>query len=420
MSDDTNTTEAPTRREYVKYGGVVMGGGLLAGCAGQSDSESTPESTSTETATSVATDSETETETTATDDGSYTVEMFPVGEVEFEEVPETWMATYREGWGDMAVALGQADGNRTKTLGRFQMWYDQVGVDVDTDWPDFWKNEQFAKEPLYELDSDVHLWDPVDLMRNDNWDESDIEEIENNLGPFFGCYNRRVNNKWQLDMGYPEKAPTMLEGFEKLGDVFQEPERAEAFMELHEEVQTGVQSKLEGTDPAQIGLINSGSDPEKGKFWPLDPSRGGYEMKHFRDLNVEDAFASINTEAYGDTVDYESLLAVDPDIIVVHWGIHNDWENNAWDPEKFRADWFETMADHSVGQELTAVQNENIIPGAFPEQGPIISLFSIELTAQTLYPDRFGAFDAEQYPEIPEENQLFDRQRVRHIINGDI
>jgi len=46
MSDnDIDTTGAPTRRDYVKYGGTVIGGGLLAGCAGQGDGRSTPTST---------------------------------------------------------------------------------------------------------------------------------------------------------------------------------------------------------------------------------------------------------------------------------------------------------------------------------------------------------------------------------------
>ncbi|MFC6724842.1 Fe3+-hydroxamate ABC transporter substrate-binding protein, partial [Halobium palmae] len=31
----------PTRREYVKYGGAVVGGGLLAGCAGSPGPEPT-------------------------------------------------------------------------------------------------------------------------------------------------------------------------------------------------------------------------------------------------------------------------------------------------------------------------------------------------------------------------------------------
>jgi iron complex transport system substrate-binding protein len=43
MSEDNGGYEAPTRRDYMKYGGAVVGGTLLAGCAGQSDSDGTPE-----------------------------------------------------------------------------------------------------------------------------------------------------------------------------------------------------------------------------------------------------------------------------------------------------------------------------------------------------------------------------------------
>jgi iron complex transport system substrate-binding protein len=32
MDDDSSGHKAPTRREYMKYGGAVVGGGLLAGC----------------------------------------------------------------------------------------------------------------------------------------------------------------------------------------------------------------------------------------------------------------------------------------------------------------------------------------------------------------------------------------------------
>ena len=32
----------------------------------------------------------------------------------------------------------------------------------------------------------------------------------------------------------------------------------------------------------------------------------------------------------------------------------------------------------------------------------------------------FGAFEPEAFPAVPEENQLFDRQRVRDIIAGDL
>ena len=41
MADDSNEQVGPTRREYMKYGGAVVGGGLLAGCSSQSASEPT-------------------------------------------------------------------------------------------------------------------------------------------------------------------------------------------------------------------------------------------------------------------------------------------------------------------------------------------------------------------------------------------
>jgi iron complex transport system substrate-binding protein len=42
------------------------------------------------------------------------------------------------------------------------------------------------------------------------------------------------------------------------------------------------------------------------------------------------------------------------------------------------------------------------------------------MVARQLYPDEFGAFDPESFPQVPEEEQLFDRQRVADIIDGDI
>ncbi|WP_435066236.1 ABC transporter substrate-binding protein [Halobaculum sp. EA56] len=389
----------------MKYGGAVVGGGLLAGCAGQSDTGASPESTSTE---------------TSTDNGSYTVEMFPVGEVEFEDVPETWMATNRNGWADMAAALGQVNGNRSSTLYRNQMWYDLLGIEYNSDWPEIYRDGSLSKEVFYELDCDVHFLDPNNLVETNDWDESDVEEIEENIGPFFAAFIRAVNASWQRDLGYPEEAPTMLEALKKLGQVFQQPERAQAMLDLHEEVQSTVDSRLEGIEPVEIGAVYP--TMIEGKFRVLNPvgGGGGYGYKHHRDLEVVDAFAEQMPENGFFDTDYEGLLEVDPDNLVVVNGIAN-WETDwRWDQEWFMETWIEQLENHPVGQELTAVQNGNIHPGGVSEQGPIINLFQLEFTAQQLYPEQFGEFTFETYPEVPEENQLFDRQRVRDIINGDI
>jgi iron complex transport system substrate-binding protein len=429
MANDGRGSERPTRRDTIRYGGVVLAGGLLAGCTGQSasgppptetgaDEDSTPTETTAPEPTSTETTAATETEA-STGDGSYTVEMFPVGAVEFEEVPETWTSTSNDGWSDMAIALGQADGCRTPGA-RLQLYYDALGIDVNTDWPWLWQDGGYSKEAFYERDADLHLLDPEVVMHWDNnWDESDIEEIAGNVGPFFSCYNRRTTNEWQLELDYAENAPSMLEAFEKLGEVFQEQERAAAFLDVHAEMQAKVDQRMDGVDTTSFGLINGASDPEKGEFYPLNLSDPGYEMKTYRDLGAEDAFTELDDGEYGGTIDYEGLLQIDPEILVVHWGIINT-DDNRFDPEKFREMFTTPFENHEVGSELTAVQEGNVYPGPYAEQGPIANLFQTELTGQTLYPEQFGEFDPEAYPEVPVEYQLFDRQRVADIINGDI
>src|SRR6056297_767868 len=120
MSDDDLAHEAPTRREYVKYGGAFIGGGLLAGCTGQSDTGGTPTAASTDTAAVTETGTQTE-------QGSYTVEMFPVGEVEFESVPES-VTTYSMAWADMVVSLGQAEKLQTDRLSGPTLFYDRFDI----------------------------------------------------------------------------------------------------------------------------------------------------------------------------------------------------------------------------------------------------------------------------------------------------
>ena len=101
MSRDDTAHEAPTRRDYVKYGSAVVGGGLLAGCTGDGAGDETEGDTSTENET---TDEETE----DSEDTSYSVTMAPMGEMTFEQVPET-AVLFDDVWADHLVALGQHD-----------------------------------------------------------------------------------------------------------------------------------------------------------------------------------------------------------------------------------------------------------------------------------------------------------------------
>ncbi|MDF9744396.1 ABC transporter substrate-binding protein [Natrinema salsiterrestre] len=409
MSRDDTRDEAPTRRDYMRYGGAIVGGGLLAGCAGQSDSGSTP--------------SEPE---SSTEDGSYTVEMFPVDEVEFEGVPES-VTTYNMGWADMVVSLGQVDKLQTNRLTAPTLFYDRFDIDYDRDWPPLWQDGGMPKEIFYEHDPDAFLIDPNLIQAwDDNWDESDIEEIETTVAPFFGCHNRRIRADWQKEQGYPERAPTMPEAFETVGTVLDEPARTEAWLDLHEELQAELRSRIpdDGETPS-VGLINSGSAPDKGEFYALYLEDTGYEMKPYRDLGVveADAFAGVETGQYGMT-DYETMLEVDPDIILVHWGITTGsvtfGGDGAFDAEQFHEEFVTPMENDDIGSQLTAVREGRVLPGPTAEQGPLVNAFQTELTARLFYPEEFGELDFDAPLDVPEENQLFDRQRVADIINGDI
>jgi iron complex transport system substrate-binding protein len=383
--------------------------------------------TGTETDSGSGTGTATETDpTTATDDGSYTVEMFPVGDVEFDAVPES-VTTYNMGWADMVVSLGRAETLQTNRLSAPTLFYDRFDVDYDDDWPPLWQDGGMPKEVFYEHDPDVFLIDPNLIQAWDgDWDDADIEEVGSNVAPFFGCHNRRIRGDWQMELGYPERAPSMLEAFETVGTVLDERARAEAWLELHADLQSTVQSRIpDDTETPSIGLINSGSDPDNGEFYVLYLEDDGYEMKPYRDLGLveADAFADVETGQYGKT-DYETLLDVDPDLILVHWGITTGsvtfGGDGAFDADQFREQFVAPMETDEIGSQLTAVQEGRVLPGPTAEQGPLVNAFQTELTARLFYPEAFGAVDMDAPLDVPKTERLFDRGRVRNIIDGDV
>jgi iron complex transport system substrate-binding protein len=434
MAGDSTGRKRPTRRDAITYGGAAIGG-LLAGCTGQSASGPPPTetgagegSTTTPTATPepTSTDTAAATETeTSTGDGGYTVEMFPVGEVEFESVPEA-VTTYNMGWADMVVSLGQVEKLQTNRLPAPTLFYDRFDIEYDVDWPPLWQDGGMPKEVFYEHDPDAFLVDPNLLVGwDDDWDESDIEEVETNVAPFFGCHNRRMNSQWQTEMGYAEKAPSMLEAFDTVGTVLDERDRTEAWLDLHTELQSTVRSRLPAdSDLPSVGLINSGSEPGKGTFYAMNLGGNGYEMKPYRDLGVvaADAFAGVETGKWGET-DYETMLEVDPDLVLVHWGITTGsvtfGGDGAYDAEQFHEQFVAPMENDDVGSQLTAVRNGRVLPGPTAEQGPLVNAFQTELTARLFFPGEFGELDLDAPLDVPDEERLFDRGRVADIIDGE-
>jgi iron complex transport system substrate-binding protein len=400
--DDTNTTGAPTRREYVKYGGAIIGSSLLTGCAGNLDGSSTPETTAIET-------TETETETSS-ERTRYSVRMTPMGEVTFEGIPEQWMA-YFSTYGDMGVALGQLDGlqgliyTENWPLAFFEHLPDvEVSFDGVTQ---LMGDGGIDKESFYELDADVHLMDPnfISLL-DENWEEDDYEEVATNIGPIVGNSIRRRGEDWH---DYPYYS--LYEAFGKIADVFQERERYQALKTVHDGLISDVQSNLPAEeDRPTIGLLSINSDFEKGSFYAY-PVNDGNGHKQYRDVKMRGAFDDVIEGGYAKW-DYEQILEVDPDALLFQYGFSHV------STEEFEQR-MDAMREDPVGQQLTAVQNDRLYRGGTSYQGPLINLFQTEAAAKQFYPDKFGEWNGIATLSNSED-RLFDYQRVADIITGNI
>ncbi|SDM91469.1 iron complex transport system substrate-binding protein [Halogranum gelatinilyticum] len=383
-----------TRRAYLRYGGAVVGGGLLAGCTGDTGSGSTTTDAA-ETA-DTATEPTATTETTA-DDG-YSVSIEPVGEVTFESVPETWVAN-NGSWADMGIALGLDAPMGVWLPGRYHtQYYDEIpGVSVDIDSiRQLWGEGGVGKEQFYELDADVHVVDPNFLLNRGTWQQADVDEIAENVGPFFG--NSIFSRSYPWHEGY--RYYTLYEGFEKLAAVFQRTDRYEAFATLHEEFQTDLASVVpaEGERPSAAVVWGGGDSPEQYYPYVIDE---GTSFKHLNDLQVGDALAATDVKNFFESrgaIDFETLLEVDPEVLLVR-GQEMKTES------EFQDTVVSFMENHSVASDLTAVENGDVYRAGPLYQGPITNLVITERLARTLY----GV-----------EEELFDRERVADIVAGEV
>ncbi|MEY7849969.1 ABC transporter substrate-binding protein [Natrarchaeobius sp. A-rgal3] len=406
MSDNDKTSrhETPTRRDYVKYGGAVVSGGILAGCAGESDPGTAPTGTSGD-------DDRDSTPTGA--DTSDEACLEPVGCQTFETVPETWMALTGL-WADMAIALGQRDGFLPAGWYPPAYLYERVGVSMPTDVPNPLAGGGWDEELFYELDPDVILCDPNYLHGSgfdSSWDEADTESIATNVAPFFGnnIVRRRDFHDYTLY--------SLYEAFDRLTNVFDERDRYEAFVDVHDELHAEIDSKLPPeSERPEVGLINFGSDIEGGEFAAMTTDSEGVEMKQYRDLEIESTFTDDQTDGM---LDYEAMAEIDPEIIIVHGGIRLTDDDGEYSSGAFREQFVTPLNEHPVGSQLTAVENGAVYPGPYFMQGPIADLFQTELIARLLYPEEFGTFDPERFPDVPAGEQLFDREEVADIIRGD-
>lgn len=331
------------------------------------------------------------------DDGEgdpYTVEVAPAGEVEFDAVPERWFP-YTGDYADMGVALGQADGLQAIGIrDRFQVsYYEQLpGVDVDLDALTQLWNDGTDPELFYELDADVHLIDPNFMVERIQWDRSDVDEIDRQVGPFVGNTVFSGSYAWHDYEHY-----TLYEAFEKVAEVFQQRERYEALTTVHDEVTATLEERLPDERPDVAVLTPASAEPRE--FYPYRIDRGT-SFRQYRELEVGDALAEAGIQDFHQsraTIDLEPLVDADPEVIAIR-------SNDPTDRESFEDGLVSYLEDHPVASELSAVQTGRVVRGGAPYQGPLLYLFQLE------------RFAADLFPEAVTEGELFDRDRVAGIV----
>jgi iron complex transport system substrate-binding protein len=403
MEQESPRSSTPTRREYLTYGSAVVAGSVLAGCSGDSGSDTETDGSTTADTTETAEPTPTATdESTEAPDQSYTVEMAPVGEVEFEQPPER-VTHYFPDYGDMAVALGHGDSILSMGLpSRFHVdHYDELdGVSVDKDSITKLSGDNgIDKEIFYELDGDLHLIDPQWLVNNSFFglEEADVDELTENVAPFIGNVIFRRTDSWHTYRYYD-----LYEAFEKVAQIHQEQEKFQQLKQFHDEFIAEIQADLPSADDRPNALLTFATGNEPEAFYPYRVSDRGTNKKHFHDLGITDALAGTGIEGLSTTdrgqIDYETMLEVDPDSILVRG--HEDKSR-----QEFVDSVLAFMKDHETASELTAVQNDMVFRGGPIYSGPLHHLFLIERYATAYFSDSYSG-------------ELFDRQQVADIVTG--
>ncbi len=415
-----DSTNGWTRRGYLKRGGALLGGGVLAGCAGNESGgtkTSTPETSGSQT-TGTKGGSMTDKSTTegTKSEGSNSVMMSPMGAVEFDGVPQKAFVVFPQ-YADMAVALGHGDAVNAlyvpemsgKTMNTY---YDRLDG-VSFEWkglPDPLKNG-LNKESLFSLDSDVHFVDPAYVSTQKNWDQNDIREVRDKVAPWFG--NFYSGTRHQPPKGYRDDYQyyDLWQLFEKVAQVFQEEDRYEALESIHDDLLSTIEKGLPPKEERPTAVrVTLGDD----SFYTYHLNKPGYWLADTRPLKATDAFADRDWPNLWGTVDYEAMLDADPDVILMLWGVS---------PGYYVGDARKKMKNDRLGKRLSAVQNDHVYASGMRYQGPIMNLFQLEMTAKELYPDQFGEWpgyvNGNPYPEIPDDERLFDRTRLANVVNGN-
>lgn len=350
--------------------------------------------------------------------GTRPVTMEPAGTWHVARTPRTFV-TFQGIETDMALTLGVADGHqamvyrdRMKTLKR--LFFDQIpGFQMPLeDVVELSGARSIGREVFYDLNPDVFLVDPRLPLVYWGWEARDVASAASEIAPFFGNYIRKERGE-QWGPAYQQY--TLDEAFAIYAELFDREARYRRFAEFRDAFMQRLRDRLPPRDQRpKVMLLNAGSQPDKGKFYLVDLNAdkgdgfAGTWIQAYRDLGLEQAydFSQYAVNEWSQS-DFESLAAIDPEVIIVVWSL-------AMYPtaEAFEREFVQPLRDHPIGRTLRAVRNDRVLPGGTAEQGPLTHLFQLEMMAKLVFPERFGQWRWGDEPDRP----LFDRRELGRIL----
>ncbi|MGQ3411073.1 ABC transporter substrate-binding protein [Natrinema sp. LN54] len=340
----------------------------------------------------------------------YTVTVEPNGSHTFESVPESY-AAIPSVWLDIGMAFG-IEPDAVASFDRAPLKYYDLLPDVSLDQDAVTllagdAEEGYDKENFYTADVDVHLIDPQALQFFANWSDDDIAEIEDATGPFLGTTIRFESDALT---GGEEPAYDLYGALEKAAEIFQRQEQFEAWQSFYDDFIEGIQADLPPADERpSVAAIWRGVNPDSGEFRIAEINAVANNTRTYRELGLRDAFEGRVPDG---PIGYEELLDVDPDYIGAVGGL------TSLTHEEFVSTVVEPFENDTNGQNLSAVRNGNIVRTGGQYMGPIVDLYSTEALAKQVFPDRFGEWPG-AVSDVPEDEQLFDREELSDIINGE-
>lgn len=172
-----------------------------------------------------------------------------------------------------------------------------------------------------------------------------------------------------------EYAPATMESvyadFENLGKIFDVTERAEEIVTDMRDRVSAVQEAVKDEEPVSVFIYDSGEDA------PFTAS-AGLPTDMITLAGGENIFAGV--ESNWTTVDWEDVIAADPDFIII-------MDYLASDPLDAKQEFLKTS---DFTKELSAVENDNIfVIGLTDVTGCYESVDAVETMAQHFHPDCF-------------------------------